>query len=309
MLTLRVKPASVPEAEKNSVLISSHIDTVITSPGAGDCNSNIGVMLELLRAVSHWAHGFRHSAIFLLNTGEEEGLDGAHSFITQVVHVIEVGPSNGVQMPTSSYISLSSLTPGKLMQELDFIKEEGFACERGLPIDMVTHVINYGCTSFTGQDGEENHLSEHPTLGLEEEKEVKGERVATFRLNVQAARRWVMAINTTSLESFQLDAIKGASGEKEVLASRQAPESVDGWHVIQFVTDQDGPSSFELSLSWSNLTSLSWQSGFTNVYIYGFHLWQINVTLSSCLSNHISSSGENCIKQFLIQGPENVLSL
>ncbi|MCO5571575.1 hypothetical protein L7F22_025319 [Adiantum nelumboides] len=178
-----------------------------------------------------------------------------------VVHVIEIGSSNGVQMPTSSYISLSSLTPGKLTQELAFIKEEGFACEKGVPIDMVTHVINYGCTSFTGQDWEENHLSEHPTLELEEEREVKGERLATFQLNVQAARRWVMAINTTSLESFQLDAIKGASGEKEVLASRQAPESVDGWHVIQFVTDQDGPSSFELSLSWSNLTSLSWQSG------------------------------------------------
>lgn len=57
---------------------------VMDRPGAGDCNSNIGVMLELLRAVSHWAHGFKHSTIFLFNTGEEEGLDGAHSFITQV---------------------------------------------------------------------------------------------------------------------------------------------------------------------------------------------------------------------------------
>ncbi|XP_074294566.1 uncharacterized protein LOC141622432 isoform X2 [Silene latifolia] len=40
-------------------------------------------MLELARGVSQWAHSFKSSVIFLLNTGEEEGLNGAHSFITQ----------------------------------------------------------------------------------------------------------------------------------------------------------------------------------------------------------------------------------
>ncbi|CAI9091101.1 OLC1v1026032C3 [Oldenlandia corymbosa var. corymbosa] len=51
--------------------------------GAGDCSSCVSVMLELARGVSQWAHGFKHAVIFLFNTGEEEGLDGAHSFITQ----------------------------------------------------------------------------------------------------------------------------------------------------------------------------------------------------------------------------------
>ena len=41
-------------------------------------------MLELARGVSQWAHGFKHAVIFLFNTGEEEGLNGAHSFVTQV---------------------------------------------------------------------------------------------------------------------------------------------------------------------------------------------------------------------------------
>lgn len=41
-------------------------------------------MLELARGISQWAHGFKHAVIFLFNTGEEEGLNGAHSFITQV---------------------------------------------------------------------------------------------------------------------------------------------------------------------------------------------------------------------------------
>jgi len=41
-------------------------------------------MLELARGVAQWAHTFKSGVLFLFNTGEEEGLDGAHSFITQV---------------------------------------------------------------------------------------------------------------------------------------------------------------------------------------------------------------------------------
>lgn len=44
----------------------------------------MGVMLELARGVAQWAHGFKSGVLFLFNTGEEEGLDGAHSFMTQV---------------------------------------------------------------------------------------------------------------------------------------------------------------------------------------------------------------------------------
>ncbi|KAG5091434.1 hypothetical protein JHK82_050212 [Glycine max] len=40
-------------------------------------------MLELARGISQWPHGLERAVIFLFNTGEEEGLNGAHSFITQ----------------------------------------------------------------------------------------------------------------------------------------------------------------------------------------------------------------------------------
>ncbi|KAL5216027.1 hypothetical protein ABZP36_007428 [Zizania latifolia] len=80
---LRVVPKYLPEAEENLILVSSHIDTVSTTEGAGDCSSCVGVMLELARGVVQWAHGFKSGVLFLFNTGEEEGLDGAHSFITQ----------------------------------------------------------------------------------------------------------------------------------------------------------------------------------------------------------------------------------
>ncbi|MCD7462789.1 hypothetical protein HAX54_049363 [Datura stramonium] len=82
-IVLRISPKYAPEATENAILVSSHIDTVFSTEGAGDCSSCVAVMLELARGVSQWAHGFKSAVIFLFNTGEEEGLNGAHSFITQ----------------------------------------------------------------------------------------------------------------------------------------------------------------------------------------------------------------------------------
>ncbi|KAJ9553834.1 hypothetical protein OSB04_017879 [Centaurea solstitialis] len=82
-VVLRISPKYASEAGDSAILVSSHIDTVFSGEGAGDCSSCVAVMLELARGISHWAHGFKNSVIFLFNTGEEEGLNGAHSFITQ----------------------------------------------------------------------------------------------------------------------------------------------------------------------------------------------------------------------------------
>ncbi|GAB2276763.1 hypothetical protein Dimus_011479 [Dionaea muscipula] len=82
-IVLRLSPKYSSEARENAILVSSHIDTVSTTGGAGDCSSCVAVMLELARGISQWAHGFKNSIIFLFNTGEEEGLNGAHSFMTQ----------------------------------------------------------------------------------------------------------------------------------------------------------------------------------------------------------------------------------
>ncbi|XVE75361.1 hypothetical protein DITRI_Ditri12bG0088300 [Diplodiscus trichospermus] len=82
-IILRILPKYLPEAGENAILVSSHIDTVFSTEGAGDCSSCVAVMLELARGISQWAHGFKNAVIFLFNIGEEEGLTGAHSFITQ----------------------------------------------------------------------------------------------------------------------------------------------------------------------------------------------------------------------------------
>ncbi|KAG5239711.1 endoplasmic reticulum metallopeptidase [Salix suchowensis] len=83
-VVLRILPKfTANEAADNTILVSSHIDTVFSTGGAGDCSSCVAVMLELARGISQRAHGFKNGVIFLFNTGEEEGLSGAHSFITQ----------------------------------------------------------------------------------------------------------------------------------------------------------------------------------------------------------------------------------
>ncbi|KAL4190238.1 hypothetical protein AMTRI_Chr07g23690 [Amborella trichopoda] len=84
-VVMRISPKYHSDAEENAILISSHIDTVFSAEGAGDCSSCVAVMLELARATSQWAHGFKQAVIFLFNTGEEEGLNGAHSFIIQLL--------------------------------------------------------------------------------------------------------------------------------------------------------------------------------------------------------------------------------
>ncbi|XP_065871502.1 uncharacterized protein [Euphorbia lathyris] len=82
-VVLRILPKYAFEAGESAILVSSHIDTVFSTEGAGDCSSCVAVMLELARGISQWGHGFKNAIIFLFNTGEEEGLTGAHSFITQ----------------------------------------------------------------------------------------------------------------------------------------------------------------------------------------------------------------------------------
>ncbi|TKY51583.1 Endoplasmic reticulum metallopeptidase 1 [Spatholobus suberectus] len=82
-VVLKVLPKNVSEAEENDgVLVSAHVDPVFAA-GATDDTSNVAVMLELARGLSQSSTGFKNSVIFFFNTGEEEGLDGSHSFITQ----------------------------------------------------------------------------------------------------------------------------------------------------------------------------------------------------------------------------------
>ncbi|GJQ76385.1 hypothetical protein Trydic_g2102 [Trypoxylus dichotomus] len=70
-------------ASANSILINSHFDTVVTSPGGSDAGINCAVMLEVIRKLSQSAEPPTNNLIFLFNGGEEANILASHGFITQ----------------------------------------------------------------------------------------------------------------------------------------------------------------------------------------------------------------------------------
>ncbi|PWN18255.1 hypothetical protein BCV69DRAFT_288533 [Microstroma glucosiphilum] len=86
MSNLIVRISDGTDASKaNSVLVNSHIDSTLPSPGAADDGAGVGIMVELLRILtspSATRKQLRHSVVLLFNNGEESFQDASHLFIT-----------------------------------------------------------------------------------------------------------------------------------------------------------------------------------------------------------------------------------
>lgn len=78
-----VKLSSKNSTSESYLLINSHFDTVLTSPGAGDDGFMVATMLEILRVLATTKQPFQHPLIFLFNGDEEMGMQASHGFITQ----------------------------------------------------------------------------------------------------------------------------------------------------------------------------------------------------------------------------------
>ncbi len=78
-----------PDAE--SLLLNSHFDSVPLSPGASDDAISCGVMLELLRVLSHSSIQPDRDVVFLFNGAEESILPAAHGFISSHKWAKQVG--------------------------------------------------------------------------------------------------------------------------------------------------------------------------------------------------------------------------
>ncbi|KAL5273662.1 hypothetical protein ACFFRR_000426 [Megaselia abdita] len=79
-IVIKVSPLNVKT--ENALLINSHYDSEIGSPGAGDAGIMIACMLETFRVIAKDDQPLDHTVIFLLNGSEENGLLAAHGFIT-----------------------------------------------------------------------------------------------------------------------------------------------------------------------------------------------------------------------------------
>ncbi|KAF8715311.1 peptidase M28 family, partial [Rhizoctonia solani] len=73
-----------PEGKRNAVLVNSHLDSTLPSPGAADDAISVRVMLECIRVLTE-PPGWQpvHSIIFLFNNAEESLQDGSHLYATQ----------------------------------------------------------------------------------------------------------------------------------------------------------------------------------------------------------------------------------
>lgn len=80
-IVIKVRPKNVKN--EYALLINSHYDSEIASPGAGDAGLMIAVMLETLRVITQDEQQLTHTIIFLLNGAEESGLMGSHGFVTK----------------------------------------------------------------------------------------------------------------------------------------------------------------------------------------------------------------------------------
>ncbi|XP_034476025.1 endoplasmic reticulum metallopeptidase 1-like [Drosophila innubila] len=78
-----VKLSSKNSTSESYLLVNSHFDTVLTSPGAGDDGFMVATMLEILRVMATTKQHFEHPVVFLFNGDEEMGMQASHGFITQ----------------------------------------------------------------------------------------------------------------------------------------------------------------------------------------------------------------------------------
>ena len=72
------------EGKDHAVLVNSHLDSTLPSPGAADDALAVGVMIEAARTLintSYWSP--KHAIILLFNNAEESLQDGSHLFGTQ----------------------------------------------------------------------------------------------------------------------------------------------------------------------------------------------------------------------------------
>ncbi|RDX50882.1 hypothetical protein OH76DRAFT_1555381 [Lentinus brumalis] len=72
------------QGKQHAVLVNSHVDSTLPSPGAADDAMSVGVMLECIRVLTYspeWEP--KHAIVFLFNNAEESLQDGSHLFSTQ----------------------------------------------------------------------------------------------------------------------------------------------------------------------------------------------------------------------------------
>ncbi|KAF2903090.1 hypothetical protein ILUMI_03106 [Ignelater luminosus] len=92
---------------KHSLLVNTHFDTVIGSPGGSGAGIMCTIALEILRKLSRLPEPPEHNIIFLFNGAEETPLQGSHAFVqdhiwakeVEVLVNLDAGGAGGKEFP------------------------------------------------------------------------------------------------------------------------------------------------------------------------------------------------------------------
>ncbi|KEI41749.1 uncharacterized protein L969DRAFT_15765 [Mixia osmundae IAM 14324] len=157
------------ESKRNAILVNSHLDSTLPSPGAADDGAGVGVMLETLRVMSSTDRRLYNSIVFLFNGAEESLQDASHLFITKhpLRHSIRAvinleacgvaGPEilfqatstkmvqaySHVPYPYATVIASEIFSSGIILSDTDFRQFETYGNLTGLDMALVQDSYKY----------------------------------------------------------------------------------------------------------------------------------------------------------------------
>ncbi|OXG17593.1 hypothetical protein C367_05083 [Cryptococcus neoformans Ze90-1] len=160
---------SQPKVEKDAILLGSHIDSTMPSPGASDDGIGVGVMLDTARILIERKEAFDGAIIFVWNGGEETLQDGSHLYSTEhstastvkaMINLEAAGSTGGALLfqatskemieayvhapfPRGTVIAADVFASGILMSDTDFGQFEKYLDVSGLDMAIVGHSYFY----------------------------------------------------------------------------------------------------------------------------------------------------------------------
>jgi len=84
--------AILPGERNDSIIICAHYDSVPSSPGADDNGSGVAAVLAAAKAISEYKNELHliYTIRFVTFSGEEEGLLGSYSYVSQATDIVAV---------------------------------------------------------------------------------------------------------------------------------------------------------------------------------------------------------------------------
>ncbi|KAJ3270959.1 hypothetical protein HDV01_007289 [Terramyces sp. JEL0728] len=144
---------------KDAILLNSHFDSSIVTPGAADDAAGVAIMLELIRLFSK--KPIKNSIVFLFNGAEETLQDATHAFVTQhelaptikaVLNLEAMGAKDAykhVPRPHASSLSNDVFGTGLILSDTDFRQFVQYGNLVGLDFAFYQNSYQYHTTMDT----------------------------------------------------------------------------------------------------------------------------------------------------------------